>query len=135
MKPHALRLTPGQDLKSEIVKYVREHQIKAGAIMTCVGSLNCAVIRMADEKIIKTLEQKFEIVSLVGTLSQDGCHLHISLSDEEGKVIGGHLKEGCLVYSTAEIVLIEFNGMIFDRTDDQETGFKELEIIPTPVKE
>jgi predicted DNA-binding protein with PD1-like motif len=129
MKIHAFRLTPGQDLKSEIVNYVREHQIKAGAIMTCVGSLSRAVIRMADEKITKTFEQKFEIVSLVGTLSQDGCHLHISLSDKESNVIGGHLKEGSLVYSTAEIILTEFNDLVFNRIDDPETGFKELNII------
>jgi predicted DNA-binding protein with PD1-like motif len=129
MKPHAFRLTPGQDLKIEIVKYVREYQIKAGAVMICVGSLSRGVVRMADEKITKTFEQKFEIVSLVGTLSQDGCHLHISLSDEEGKVVGGHLKEGCLVYSTAEIILTEFDEMVFNRVDDQETGFKELNII------
>lgn len=135
MKIHAFRLTPGQDLKLEVVNYVREHQIKAGGVMTCVGSLSRAVIRMANEKITKTFEQKFEIVSLVGTLSQDGCHLHISLSDEEGRVIGGHLKEGCLVYSTAEIVLAEFDGMVFNRVHDQETGFKELKIIPTSVKE
>jgi predicted DNA-binding protein with PD1-like motif len=129
MKVHAFRLKPGQDLKSEIVNYVREHQIKAGVIMMCVGSLNRAVIRMANEQITKTFEQKFEIVSLVGTLSQDGCHLHISLADVEGNVIGGHLKEGCSVYSTAEVILAEFDDLIFNRIDDPETGFKELNII------
>lgn len=129
MKIHVFRLTPGQDLKREIVNYVREHQIKAGAVTTCVGSLRLAVLRMADEQITKTFEQKFEIVSLVGTLSQDGCHLHMSLSDEEGKVVGGHLKEGCLINSTAEIILAELDEMVFNRADDQETGFKELQII------
>jgi predicted DNA-binding protein with PD1-like motif len=126
MKIHTFRLKPGQDLKPEIVNYVQKYQIKAGVVLTCVGGLTRATLRMSEEHIVKTFDQKFEIVSLVGTLSQDGCHLHISLSDREGKTIGGHLKENCLVYSTAEIVLAEFEDCIFNREDDMETGFKEL---------
>jgi len=64
----------------------------------------------------------------VGTLSQDGSHLHITLSDEEGNCIGGHVKEGCLVYVTAEIVIVELDGVNFSREFDKETGFKELVI-------
>ena len=41
---------------------------------------------------IHTIDQHFEIVSLVGTLSHTGeHHLHMSLSDAEGHVIGGHV--------------------------------------------
>ena len=130
MEIHTFRLKPGQDLKPEIVSYVKKHDIKAGAILTCVGGLNRAVLRMADEHIINTYERNFEIVSLVGTLSQDGCHLHISLSNGEGETIGGHLKEGCSVYSTAEVVLGEFEDQVYSRIHDEETGFKELHSNP-----
>ena len=76
--------------------------------------------------VLKTFEGKFEIVSLVGTFSLDGCHLHISLSDKDGNVIGGHLKEGCAIFTTAEIVISEIENMVFFREMDESTGFKEL---------
>jgi len=58
--------------------------------------------------------------------------MHICISDNEGKTIGGHLDNGCIVYTTAEIVGAseEFS---FIRTIDAQTGYKELEIIPNPL--
>ena len=44
-----------------------------------------------------------EILSLSGTLSPDGAHLHIALVDSRGAVIGGHLCVGSLVRTTAEL--------------------------------
>jgi len=126
MKTYVLRLQPNQDLKTSLENYARENQINAGVILTCVGSLNCTTLRMANENVLKTFEGKFEIVSLVGTLSFDGCHLHIALSDKNGNMVGGHLKEGCTIYTTAEIAIGEIENLIFARTMDKNTGFKEL---------
>jgi len=125
LKIHAFRLLPGQDLKASLEQYVRDRQIKAGVILSGVGSLQRATLRLADES-LKTFEQKFEIVSLTGTLSQDGCHLHISLADSQGQVVGGHLKGGCLIYTTAEMVIGEISDVTFKRRPDQDTGFNEL---------
>ena len=58
----------------------------------------------------------------------DGCHIHVSLSDEDLNTIGGHLKDNCLVNVTAEIVLGEFDEFIFTREYDESTGYKELVI-------
>jgi uncharacterized protein len=132
MKTYALRLKPGQDLKKELVKY--SQNVQAGFIITCVGSLKTATLRLADENIVKTFDKKFEIVSLVGTLSKDGVHLHISLADENGNTVGGHLKEGCIIYTTAEIVIGGSDEFIFSREMDPETGFKELKIKSAPGK-
>ncbi len=126
MKIHALRLKPEMDLKQELVNFTKEKNIQAGFIVSCVGSLKEANLRLADEEIIKTFKEKFEIVSLVGTLSQDGLHLHTSLSDKEGKVIGGHLKEGCAINTTAEIIIGEEESLTFNRKIDEVTKFKEL---------
>jgi uncharacterized protein len=129
MKTHAIRLLPNQDIRLEIEKFVAQNAIKAGFILTCVGSVKRATLRMADETIIKDFENKFEIVSLVGTLSPGGVHLHISLSDEAGNTIGGHMKKGCLIYSTAEIVIGELEDVIFSREFDEETKYNELKVI------
>ncbi|CAN0003710.1 unnamed protein product [Scytosiphon promiscuus] len=70
-------------------------------------------------------EARFEICSLVGTLSPGGLHLHASLADEGGAVCGGHLVRAT-VHTTAEIVIGVAAQLTFSREMDSSTGFKEL---------
>jgi predicted DNA-binding protein with PD1-like motif len=135
MKIFALRLKPNQDLKESLKNFVISNNIEAGFILTTVGSLKQATLRFANQNDSKVLYDKFEIVSLVGTLSTHGIHLHISLSDKDGKTIGGHLEKGCLIYTTAEIVIGVSEDFIFVRTVDENTGYKELEIQPRFLNE
>ncbi|HRH42880.1 MAG TPA: DNA-binding protein [Pyrinomonadaceae bacterium] len=128
MKIYALRLRPNQDLRLELEKFTRENKISSGFIITAVGSLKETKIRLADKSDLTSFDGKFEIVSLVGTLAQDGVHLHISLSDGTGKTIGGHLTEGCKIYTTAEIVIGVTDEIVFTRETDSETTYKELKI-------
>ena len=127
MKCYILRLKPGQDLKEERESFTIKNKIKAGFILTCVGSLSKACLRLADEY-VKYFNKKFEIVSLTGTLSKDGVHLHLSISDNKGNTIGGHLKEGCLINTTAEIIIGCLENCLFTREFDSITGFKELKV-------
>ncbi len=127
---HAFRLLPGQDLKQSIELYVKQHQIAAGWIATCVGSLTEYEIRFANQEKSYSDKGHFEIVSLVGTVSVNGSHLHVSLSDSTGKTIGGHLMEGCKIYTTAEIVIGESKEHVFARTKDGSTPWQELEVKP-----
>lgn len=78
---------------------------------------------------IISLNQKFEIVSLVGTLNEH-AHLHISLSDKDGRTIGGHAIGDLEVFTTAEIVIGELSDLQFTREMDERTGFPELVISP-----
>jgi hypothetical protein len=135
MKIFALRLKPNQDLKESLKNFVISNNIEAGFILTTVGSLKQATLRFANQNDSKVLQDKFEIVSLVGTLSTHGIHLHISISDKDGKTIGGHLEKGCLIYTTAEIVIGVSKDFIFVRTLDENTGYKELEIQPKFLNE
>jgi predicted DNA-binding protein with PD1-like motif len=125
---YAFRLKPGQDLKQEIQKLVTEKQIKAGWISTCVGSLTHYNIRFANQPNGAMDSGHFEIVSLTGTVSINGSHLHISISDSTGKTIGGHLMEGCIIYTTAEIVISSSNDFIFKREKDGSTPWEELQV-------
>lgn len=127
-KIFALRLHPGQDLKKELDNFARENHLQAGFIVTCVGSLRKATLRLANQPTATIREQKFEIVSLVGTLSPDGSHLHLSISDSSGTTLGGHLLEGNEIYTTAEIVIGEANALRFRREIDPQTTYKELKI-------
>jgi len=132
MKQLTFRLKPGQHLKEEIEKISHEKSVKAGVLLSIVGGLENAVLRMAgsepENQIMKEWKGPFEIISGTGTISQDGCHIHISLSDQRGNVIGGHLRDGCVVKYTAEIVFGVFEDVIYKRRLDKNTGFSELEI-------
>ncbi|CAN0083490.1 unnamed protein product [Scytosiphon promiscuus] len=70
-------------------------------------------------------DARFEICSLVGTLSPGGLHLHASLADEAGAICGGHLVRAT-VHTTAEIVIGVAPSLIFRREMDPSTGFEEL---------
>ena len=128
MKVFALRLIPDQDLHKSLKQFVNANQVQAGFMLTAVGSLKQAAIRFANQNTSQVLEGKFEIISLAGTLSIQGIHLHIALADQAGQIMGGHLSEGCLIYTTAEIVIGESKELRFDRKLDQQTGFKELTV-------
>jgi predicted DNA-binding protein with PD1-like motif len=64
----------------------------------------------------------------VGTWSTNGSHLHIAVADSTGKTIGGHLLEGCKVYTTAEIVIASSSEYLFTRKEDGSTPWKELQV-------
>lgn len=122
----AFRLRPGQDLQQEIFAFAKRKGLRAAAIVTCVGSLNSATVRFANQPEGTPLKGPFEIVSLVGAFTQEGGHLHIALSDGKGATIGGHLMPGSAVYTTAEIVLVELQDLAFTREKDTETTYDEL---------
>lgn len=124
----AFRLKPGEDLKEGIEKVVKENNISAGWIATAVGSLTDFAIRFANEPEAATGKGHFEIISLVGTVSTNGSHLHISISDSTGQTIGGHLVKGCKVYTTAEIVIQSTGKYEFKREKDGTTPWEELQI-------
>ena len=125
---HAVRLKPGQDLKVELTQYLREQNIRACALVTCVGSLTEARIRYADRAESSLVPGPLEIVSLVGCGGLGKWHLHLSVSDSQGRTLGGHLLDGNIVRTTAEIVLVELEELEFDRVHDPETGYQELEV-------
>jgi predicted DNA-binding protein with PD1-like motif len=131
---YALRLRPGQDLKQELSAFVEAHHLRAGAVLTCVGSLTEVALRLANQEGPTIYHGHFEIVSLVGTLSTAGSHLHLAVADSTGRTLGGHLLEGCRIYTTAELVLAELPALEFRRETDATFGYKELTIYPTPPK-
>lgn len=131
MKTFALRLKPEQDLRQALETFTQEKDIKSGFILTAIGSLKQTSIRFANQNNATVLDDKFEILSLNGTLAKTGIHIHIAIADCQGKTLGGHLETGCIIYTTAEIVIGVSEDFTFTRIIDAQTGYKELEVLPT----
>jgi predicted DNA-binding protein with PD1-like motif len=131
-----LRLTPGQDLRTALNTAFAELQAgqhaTAACIISAVGSLSRAVLRYAAEPEGTLLAEPLELITLSGTLSPDGAHLHASVATARGEMRGGHVMPGCIVRTTAEIVLAPLPGWAFTREHDARTGFKELVARPVP---
>ncbi len=128
MQVHTLRLRPGQDLKAELDDFIAKEQVEAAILLTCVGSLTDASLRLANQDEASTYTGHFEIVSLVGMLSINGSHLHASISDSTGTTIGGHLMPGCKVYTTAEIAIGVLSDTVYRREPDPTSGYNELRV-------
>jgi predicted DNA-binding protein with PD1-like motif len=134
MRAHAFRLGPGADLRAELERMTGELSLGAGCVLTCVGSLASARLRMpgaaGEPESFRVFEGPLEIVSLTGTLGPDGPHLHISLAGRDGACVGGHLVRGCSVHTTAELVIGELLEVTFHRAPDAATGYGELTVTP-----
>lgn len=121
------RLYPGDDLKTRLDRLAWEQGWRAACLITCVGSLSRAQIRFADASKVSEIKGPLEIISLGGTIASfGGSHLHIAVADKHGNVFAGHAKEGCIIHTTAEIVVGILDGYAFHREIDPETGFPEL---------
>ncbi|MCU0419117.1 MAG: DNA-binding protein [Cyclobacteriaceae bacterium] len=131
---YTLRLGPKADLKKELLRLAHAHGLKAASIVTCVGSLEHVALRFANQEVTTTRAGHFEIVSLTGTLTSEACHLHLAVSDSVGTTTGGHVMDGNLVYTTAEITLVEQAEAVFERKVDTTYGYRELVVKPRKRK-
>jgi len=129
----AVRLRPSDDLRQALDNISRENKLSAAAIVSAVGSLSSAAIRLGTGE-VKNLDGPYEIVSLSGTLGRGGMHVHIAVADGHGSTFGGHMLHGCEVRTTVEIIIHNLSdSYVFERIQDPDTGYKELQV--TSVQE
>lgn len=119
------------DLREGIERYLERETIEAAVMVSGIGSLRHASLRLAGAAPAADFNGPFEILALSGTLSRHGCHLHVFLADADGGTLGGHLVQGNPVHTTAEIALVELEDLVFRREADDRTGYNELVINST----
>jgi uncharacterized protein len=128
MKTLPIRLTPGEDLRPALEAVVAAQGCRAAFVLAGIGSLSQIRIRYAGAPDHSTLSGDLEILTLAGTVASTGSHLHAALSDASGAVFGGHLGTGCIVRTTAEVLLALLPEWMFSRETDAATGYAELVI-------
>jgi len=126
METLVLRIPAGADLRAALAELPARHGVGAAFVLQGIGSLSLAAIRYAGCDACAELRGDMEILTLGGSLSPDGPHLHISVADAAGRVTGGHVGAGCIVRTTAEVLVALLPELRFTREDDPATGFKEL---------
>jgi len=128
MQTLPLRIGAGHDLRAVLDALVAQHHVEAAFVLQGIGSLSVARLRFAGRSEFTELRGDLEILTLAGSVSPDGAHLHMSVSDAQGRVLGGHVCAGCLVRTTAELLLALLPGQRFTREVDPRTGYPELKI-------
>lgn len=123
-----VRLLPGTDLRIALERELAARSGTAAFVVAGIGSLKEARIRLAGATETAILKGDLEILTLSGTLAVNGSHLHASVSDAEGRVTGGHVAPGCIVRTTAEVLVALLPQHEFTRTPDAATGYAELTI-------
>ena len=104
MRTLPLKLGPGSDLRRSL-EQLAIGQGAAGFVLGVVGNLSRATFQCAGRSGPTILEGDLEIITLQGTVAPDGVHLHLSLSDSDCQVWGGHLEPGTLVLKGADLLV------------------------------
>ena len=127
-----LRLHPGEDLRAALEALLARHQVGAAFVLQGIGSLSMTRLRLAGAAAPQELAGDVEILTLAGSLSGDGAHLHMAVSDSCGRVLGGHVASGCIVRTTAEVLVALLPDQHFSRQPDPASGYLELAIRLAP---
>ena len=132
VKTLPVRLTPGQDLRAALEAAVLAQNCHAAFVLSGIGSLSTAGIRLAGAAQPTRLNGDMEVLTLSGTVAVDGektvSHMHMAISTATGQVLGGHVAPGCIVLTTAEVLLALLPDWQFTREPDAQTGYDELVI-------
>jgi uncharacterized protein len=97
-------------------------------VLSGIGSLSEASLRFAGADSLTVLVGPLEILSLAGSITPEGAHLHASVSTASGSVLGGHLGYGCLIRTTAEVLIAVLPEWKLSREHDATSGYKELTV-------
>jgi predicted DNA-binding protein with PD1-like motif len=133
------RIYPKTDLIAGVKAICREHNIKNGAIVSCIGSLNYArFVWATPDPLVKAgfkygesmvVAGPIEFISAQGTIGTHkdkndlSVHMHIVVTDDKGVTWSGHIQdEGNPVCLTIEIVILAFEGLELVRELDAESG-------------
>ncbi len=129
-----IRLLPGHDLRRALEAALAERGGGAAFVLSGIGSLAPAILRLAGATELRAITADTEILSLSGSIAVNGSHLHATVSDAQGAVIGGHVAYGCIVRTTAEVLLALLPDWRFSREHDAATGYDELVVRPAALQ-
>ena len=104
MQSLPLKLAPGSDLRLSLEELAQRDGI-SGFVLGVVGNLTKASFQCPGQAEPTMLEGDLEVITLNGTFSPEGVHLHLSLSDGACQVWGGHLEPGTIVQKGVDLLI------------------------------
>ncbi|QNI58352.1 glutaredoxin family protein [Synechococcus sp. BIOS-U3-1] len=127
METLPLELKPGQDLHLALTDLAVQQQL-SGFVLGVVGNLSQATFSCPGQQQPTRMSGVLEVITLNGTFSPTGVHLHLSLSDGACQVWGGHLEPGTVVLKGAQL-LLGLSGLPTEQTGQSQERV-ELAVLP-----
>ncbi len=132
-KGYVIKFEPGEDFQETLGAFVTQKRIPS-AFFQGIGALtNVELGYFSIKKNVyerHTYGGNYELISASGNISVDAdapiVHTHVTLSDENCQVVGGHLFEG-IVSLTAEVFLFPMDVALI-RKADTTLNFKGLNL-------
>ena len=126
-----IRLFPGEDFYPSLGEVCRKYRVKTAVVLSGLGQLKQFELGYFKDKGDYTPQEfvnPHELLSLSGIVSRQeddyNFHLHVALSDEAKRVVGGHLIKGTVAV-TNEIVLLKTD-LDVKRREEASTGLQGL---------
>ena len=126
-------LSHGEDLLAAIENAATRAGVRSG-VFILIGALKKARFGFyLEEGRFEPIEieRNLDITSCIGNLAdEDGrlvIHAHMTVSDSEGKVYGGHVLAGCRIWIRAELVIFPTEGAQLKRSYDAALGLHVLQ--------
>ena len=131
MQPLPLKLAPGSDLRLSLEELAQRDGI-SGFVLGVVGNLTKASFQCPGQAEPTVLEGDLEVITLNGTFSPEGVHLHLSLSDGACQVWGGHLEPGTIVQKGVDLLIGVLEQPKANPSPARQTATPRLEIAVLP---
>ena len=118
---HAIRLERGDDLLESFNSFLREKNIKDGAVVSGIGTLDqccmhfVTVVNDASQMEFKKWNNvPLEIAGISGIVAGGEAHLHMVISNTD-RAWAGHVEPGCRILYLGEILFMEIPGFNLSR--------------------
>jgi predicted DNA-binding protein with PD1-like motif len=136
------RLHPGTDMVAGLEAACDQHRVRFAAVVACYGSLSAAGFKFLQvppgeshpRLMPHRMDKRVEFMGGQGLVCErpDGAretHLHGSVSDETGAVLGGHFERALNpVFNNMDFVLQELLGVELVREHDAVTDTVEMKV-------
>ena len=104
MRVQAIHLNAGADVRRSLEELAHRENAQ-GFVLSVVGNMQQACFACPGRSNPTVLSGELEIITLQGTVAPQGVHLHLSFSDGDCQVWGGHLEHGSLVLKGADLLV------------------------------
>jgi predicted DNA-binding protein with PD1-like motif len=110
-----VRFDPGERLLEGLRDLIRAEGIRTGLVVSGIGTLSDCRMHQAfagyppnlltRHQEYLELKGSYEIASIQGIIADGQPHLHLTIC-EGSQTIAGHLEDGCVVMTTAEVAIL-----------------------------
>ena len=104
MEHYFFKLSSGADICNSLNE-LQINNDSTSFLLSAVGDLSKVSFKCPLNQKPIILEKKLEIITLSGYLKSNESHIHISVSDDNCSVFGGHLLSGTLVHKSLDLLI------------------------------